>query len=159
MRHKLCRSFYPWCPGVKNRCLYQTVDARKEEVFFPDVLITLRPHETIILNQKIQMKALHELHCAWPSEPSSYSVIWMISLGYSWIKFREIKASAKWTNCGYFKKEDEVPEYFQGPWQTVYMPRWSFVLSDTFLRMFVNHYGLVLFACLSGRPFKRYAIT
>ena len=22
MRHKLCRSFHPWCPGVKNRCLY-----------------------------------------------------------------------------------------------------------------------------------------
>ena len=21
MRHKLCRSFHPWCPGVKNRCL------------------------------------------------------------------------------------------------------------------------------------------
>ena len=21
MRHKLCRSFPPWCPGVKNRCL------------------------------------------------------------------------------------------------------------------------------------------
>ena len=22
MRHKLCRSFHPWCPGVKNRCLF-----------------------------------------------------------------------------------------------------------------------------------------
>ena len=22
MRHKLCRSFHPWCPGVKTRCLY-----------------------------------------------------------------------------------------------------------------------------------------
>ena len=22
MRHKLCRSFHPWCPGVKNRCLW-----------------------------------------------------------------------------------------------------------------------------------------
>ena len=22
MRHKLCRSFPPWCPGVKNRCLF-----------------------------------------------------------------------------------------------------------------------------------------
>ena len=21
MRHKLCRSFHPWCPGVKTRCL------------------------------------------------------------------------------------------------------------------------------------------
>ena len=21
MRHNLCRSFHPWCPGVKNRCL------------------------------------------------------------------------------------------------------------------------------------------
>ena len=21
MRHKLCRSFHPWCPGVKNRCV------------------------------------------------------------------------------------------------------------------------------------------
>ena len=25
MRHKLCRSFHPWCPGVKNRCLYMYV--------------------------------------------------------------------------------------------------------------------------------------
>ena len=25
--------------------LYQTVDARKEEVFFPDLLITLRRHD------------------------------------------------------------------------------------------------------------------
>ena len=25
MRHKLCRSFHPWCPGVKNRCLYPPV--------------------------------------------------------------------------------------------------------------------------------------
>ena len=25
MRHKLCRSFHPWCPGVKNRCLLPTV--------------------------------------------------------------------------------------------------------------------------------------
>ena len=27
MRHNLCRSFHPWCPGVKNRCLcpYGTV--------------------------------------------------------------------------------------------------------------------------------------
>ena len=24
MRHNLCRSFHPWCPGVKNRCLYST---------------------------------------------------------------------------------------------------------------------------------------
>ena len=22
MWHKLCRSFHPWCPGVKNRCLF-----------------------------------------------------------------------------------------------------------------------------------------
>ena len=22
MRHNLCRSFHPWCPGVKNRCLF-----------------------------------------------------------------------------------------------------------------------------------------
>ena len=22
MRHKLCRSFHPWCPGVKTRCLF-----------------------------------------------------------------------------------------------------------------------------------------
>ena len=28
MRHKLCRSFHPWCPGVKNRCLsiYGSID-------------------------------------------------------------------------------------------------------------------------------------
>ena len=25
MRHKLCRSFHPWCPGVKNRCLWLLV--------------------------------------------------------------------------------------------------------------------------------------
>ena len=25
MRHKLCRSFHPWCPGVKNRCLCHNV--------------------------------------------------------------------------------------------------------------------------------------
>ena len=25
MRHKLCRSFHPWCPGVKNRCLFQNM--------------------------------------------------------------------------------------------------------------------------------------
>ena len=25
MRHKLCRSFHPWCPGVKNRCLWLIV--------------------------------------------------------------------------------------------------------------------------------------
>ena len=25
MRHKLCRSFHPWCPGIKNRCLLHTV--------------------------------------------------------------------------------------------------------------------------------------
>ena len=26
MRHKLCRSFHPWCPGVKNRCLLCNCD-------------------------------------------------------------------------------------------------------------------------------------
>ena len=25
MRHNLCRSFHPWCPGVKNRCLSELV--------------------------------------------------------------------------------------------------------------------------------------
>ena len=25
MRHKLCRSFHPWCPGVKTRCLFSFV--------------------------------------------------------------------------------------------------------------------------------------
>ena len=25
MRHNLCRSFHPWCPGVKNRCLWNYV--------------------------------------------------------------------------------------------------------------------------------------
>ena len=25
MRHKLCRSFHPWCPGVKTRCLFTLV--------------------------------------------------------------------------------------------------------------------------------------
>ena len=28
MRHKLCRSFHPWCPGVKNRCLLDTFGVR-----------------------------------------------------------------------------------------------------------------------------------
>ena len=28
MRHNLCRSFHPWCPGVKNRCLCLTVVVR-----------------------------------------------------------------------------------------------------------------------------------
>ena len=23
MRHKLCRSFHPWCPGVKTHCLWE----------------------------------------------------------------------------------------------------------------------------------------
>ena len=26
MRHKLCRSFHPWCPGVKTRCLLLLLD-------------------------------------------------------------------------------------------------------------------------------------
>ena len=26
MRHKLCRSFHPWCPGVKTRCLSNIFD-------------------------------------------------------------------------------------------------------------------------------------
>ena len=32
MRHNLCRSFHPWCPGVKNRCLlsYQMYDISME---------------------------------------------------------------------------------------------------------------------------------
>ena len=40
--------------------LYQTVDARKEEVFFPDLLITLRWHavaETISCVHPVQMNA------------------------------------------------------------------------------------------------------
>ena len=26
MRHNLCKSFHPWCPGVKNRCLLSVFD-------------------------------------------------------------------------------------------------------------------------------------
>ena len=41
--------------------LYQTVDARKEEVFFPDLLITLRRHAstTSIMIYKSIMKMHH----------------------------------------------------------------------------------------------------
>ena len=35
MRHKLCRSFHPWCPGVKNRCLF--APALPELLWLPTV--------------------------------------------------------------------------------------------------------------------------
>ena len=33
MRHNLCRSFHPWCPGVKNRCLSVSV-MRVKNLYF-----------------------------------------------------------------------------------------------------------------------------
>ena len=37
--------------------LYQTVDARKEEVFFPDLLITLRRHGQLNYKVKFELNA------------------------------------------------------------------------------------------------------
>ena len=33
MRHKLCRSFHPWCPGVKNRCLLYAFYPNEKNIF------------------------------------------------------------------------------------------------------------------------------
>ena len=41
--------------------LYQTVDAQKEEILFPDLLITLRWH-VICLKQNIDMCLLYKSH-------------------------------------------------------------------------------------------------
>ena len=35
MRHKLCRSFHPWCPGVKTRCLYVLWQSSRPASFLP----------------------------------------------------------------------------------------------------------------------------
>ena len=53
--------------------LYQTVDAQKEEVYFPDLLITLRRHVSVVLEicQVSWLYSVKERHWMWPREGGS----------------------------------------------------------------------------------------
>ena len=60
MRHKLCRSFHPWCPGVKNRCLYfHFIDAFPP----PPFSVTRRILQaTLVLGSHTRREACHRGH-------------------------------------------------------------------------------------------------
>ena len=48
MRHKLCRSFPPWCPGVKTRCLsFMWLTLHATGVL--ETLLTCAPRRSIVL--------------------------------------------------------------------------------------------------------------
>ena len=38
MWHKPCRTFHPWCPCIKTRCLSWSIDGNAAVFSFPDVL-------------------------------------------------------------------------------------------------------------------------
>ena len=42
MRHKLCRSFHPWCPGVKNRCCWPLWGESTGDMWLPRTNCQLR---------------------------------------------------------------------------------------------------------------------
>ena len=97
VHNSLIRSYLQPCTNSMSRdesdavapiiWLYQTMDARKEEVFFPDLLITLRRHVSVCLSVCPSV-----CHTFLTMFPSSYHHEIFRSY-YQWQKWRPCKRS------------------------------------------------------------------
>ena len=96
MRHKLCRSFHPWCPGVKNRCLSVCLAAssvhtlsqyfcRRSKNCLLSVHVNCKPG--VVMMQTLSMNIWHRNHYndvimgAIASQITSFTIVYSIVYG------------------------------------------------------------------------------
>ena len=64
MRHKLCRSFHPWCPGVKNRCL-SPFDSNIACLCQSIEINNNKHHSMLLLESMVQINVKNVLRCIY----------------------------------------------------------------------------------------------
>ena len=78
MRHKLCRSFPPWCPGVKTRCLSFLIPDCLPLQYFDIILLTHWGRVTHICVSKLTTIGSDNGLSPWPAQSHYLNQCWDI---------------------------------------------------------------------------------
>ena len=107
MRHKLCRSFHPWCPGVKNRCLFLII----ERTMTPRHLYWLTCSISFLLNVRFTWALL--------LLPITIDFV-LISLTLMRLREQDFKSPSNWFCIPFSESESNTKSSVHSTWAMIF---------------------------------------